>query len=169
MKYKIRACDRLGAYKFRIIIPVISYGLVVQFTAMGIADQDLRYKHCPNEKALADIKSCLYNIDTVEDTAVVVEGVTDVWRMGDSCVCTFGTTFTDAQVNLLSKRAQRIFVMFDSARKDKLAPYRAEQLADQLSTLVPHVEVIYLKKGDPADMSDDEVLNLRKEIELDGA
>ena len=166
LKYKIRACNILGKFKFRIIIPVIQNGVIVQFTGLGVADQEPHYKHCPNELALADMKSCLYNIDTVKDTALIVEGALDAWRIGDGAVATFGTTFTDAQVNILAKRVDRAFVLFDSVAKDPRAPAMAEKLANQLSAHIPQVEVLYLEEGDPCDMTDTEVQSLRKEIEL---
>lgn len=57
-------------------------------------------------------------------------------------------------------------LLFDSAKKDKDAPVLAEELGSRLYGLVKKVEVLYLEDGDPDDMTEKEVLQLRKEIRL---
>ena len=56
------------------------------------------------EKSVVNYKDILYNMDRVQgEKVVVVEGITDVWRMGDGFVASFGTTLTSAQINLSDK------------------------------------------------------------------
>lgn len=165
-KYKIMACDILGDYKFRIIIPIFFKGKLVNFAAKSIDDNaNLKMMNCPNDKAVIQRDSLLYNIDNIKNRkAIVVEGFTDTWKMGDCAVATLGTKFTNAQISLLSYYCDDIFIMFDSKIKDENAPVQAEKLAHKLYGLVKHVEVIYLDNGDPGDLTFKEVENIKKEI-----
>jgi DNA primase len=86
--------------------------------------------------------------------------------MGDGCVATLSTNFTTAQINLLVKACDEVFIMFDSEAKDRNAPKQALSLANQLTGLVKNVEILSLKDGDPADLTDEEALRIRKEINL---
>ena len=106
------------------------------------------------------INHILYNFDTVKDCVVIVEGVTDVWRMGDGFVCSFRKAMTPEQIQfLMKKRIKRAFVMYDADAKDQ-----SYALANQLSGLIEIVEVLELDGGDPADMALEDVMNLRAEV-----
>jgi DNA primase len=156
--YKIRFCGHTGMYAYRIIIPIFLRNKLVAFTSRGVSDDMApKYKSSPNTESIIPIKDCLYNIDTVKQTALVVEGPLDVWRVGDGCICTFGTKFTKRQIAQI-KEIKRVFVMFDDG-----AQKEASNLANELA-LFTEVEVIELNQGDPCDMSEGEVLRLRKEI-----
>lgn len=157
-KYRVRATHIAGKWKFRLIIPVIFDGRSVNFTALDVTgEQDPKYLHCPNESAIMDMKSILYNIDTVEKRIIICEGVTDVWRMGDGAVATFGTQFTDRQLKLVADRVKEAWVLYDSD-----AVKKGERLAYQLSGVVGKVENISLSKGDPADLSPAMVRKIRR-------
>lgn len=159
-KYHIRSQYKYGYFAYRIVIPVIEEGQVINLTGRDVTDkQEERYKHLPNEKAIIPMKDCLYNIDSVKNKAVIVEGPTDVWRVGDGSIATMGTEFTSAQIKLLKdKQIKNIFILYD-----KEAEKNAEKLGNICSSF-SHVEILYLDKGDPAEMTDREVKNLRKEI-----
>jgi DNA primase len=161
-EYHIRSAGITGKYKFRIIAPVIQDRLIMTFTGMATHGQEPKYKHCSDELSVQSIKSCIYNLDSVRDTIIIAEGITDVWRIGKGSVATFGTKFTDAQINLLiKKKLKRAFVMFDSD-----AIRLGKDLAFQLTPFIKEVELIELEEGDPADLSINEVENLRKEINI---
>jgi DNA primase len=165
-KYQLKACLRLGGiFAYRIIIPIIIDNNIVSFTARDITDKaELRYEHLSNEESIIQVKDCLYNIDTVKDKCILVEGVMDVWRIGDSSVAMFGLEYTTKQLNtLFSKELKEVYVMFDS---EPQAIRKANKLANTLSTFIPKVSVIELPDGDPADLSEKEVLELRKEINI---
>jgi hypothetical protein len=102
----------------------------------------------------------LYNLDSVRKTVVIVEGVTDVWRIGDGAVATFGTQYTKAQLALLIG-IKRAFVMFDAEAEEE-----GSRLAYDLSAIVPFVDIINLREGDPASLSEEGVKYLRKDIGL---
>lgn len=165
-KYDILAigptCDD---WKFRIVIPVIQNHEVVSFVARDVTNKAvIPYKNCPIEKCILQAKHTLYNLDSVKEggTAIIVEGILDVWRIGNGAICTFGTQYTDEQVRLLSKKKLRMcHVMYDND-----AVRQGRQLAHTISSVVSHVECIELKNGDPDDLTDDEVFQLRYEIGL---
>lgn len=162
-KYQLKGCYLTGEYKYRIIVPAIMAGKIVNFTGMDVTGQaKTKYKNCKNDASLIPMKHVLYNIDTVRDTALIVEGVTDVWRMGDGAVAVMGMEYTQEQIRLLyTKGVKKVVVMFD---KGILEKKKANRLADALSVLLPIVEVIELVSGDPADLSDEEAEKLREEI-----
>ena len=165
-KYGIMACDILGDYKFRIIIPIFFKGKLVNFAAKAIDDSaNLKIKNCPNEKVIIQRDSLLYNIDNIKNRkAIVVEGFTDVWKMGDCAVATMGTKFTNAQIQLLSSYCDEVYILYDSKEKDPQAPIQAEKLAHSLSGLIKKVEILELPHGDPGDLTYSEVENIKKEI-----
>lgn len=154
-----------GDWKFRIIVPVIMRGEIVNFTGMAVAGQEPKYKHCPDDQSVMTIKQTLYNYDNVKGFVIgICEGVTDVWRMGDGFVATFGTKFTDDQVQLiLQKRISRVLIMYDAD-----APREADRLAHQLASFC-HLEVFAAKlpSGDPADLKINEVSSIRKDLGFD--
>jgi hypothetical protein len=159
--YNLYACYNLGNYKFRIIVPIMENGFIINFTAMAVSGQDHKYIHCSNKDAIIPMKECLYNIDTVREIAIIVEGVSDVWRIGNSCVATMGLEYTTEQIKLLvDKGVKKAFVMFDS---ESFAIRKARKLADSLSVFMES-ETIELESGDPGELNDQQVQTLRKEI-----
>lgn len=162
-EYDLRGVHQFGKYAWRIIAPIVVDGHIVNFVARdvsGVADN--RYLACPDEQAILPRNEILYNIDTVRDSVIVVEGVTDVWRMGPGAVAVLGVRFTDAQVNLLArKKLKRAVILFDG---EPAAADRARQLAWNLSGIVPDVEVALLPEGDPGDLSDEEAQQIKREL-----
>ncbi len=176
-KYGILACYTTGDYAYRIIIPIIINNILVNFTARDVSgQQEPKYLHCPNNRSILPIKDCLYNVDTIKKKAIIVEGPTDVWRIGDGCCATMGTEYTRTQLSILAlKELKEAYVLFDAdATKTteynkhgeiiNLGPSKAEKLAMIISAFCPKVEVIELDSGDPGDMDETEVKKLRKEI-----
>jgi hypothetical protein len=121
--------------------------------------QALRYKACRKEKELIHHKHILYGWDQLGDAAVIVEGITDVWRLGFGACCPFGIKYTPSQLRLLAEKKRR-YVLFDT--EDKQARKMGKQLARQLSIMVGYTEYVELddcewidpKAGrDPANMT----------------
>lgn len=157
-KYKLRCCGPTGKYKLRIIIPYITNRRIVTYSARDITNLAFsKYLLCPNSLSIIPAHSCLYNIDNSKDTVVVVEGVTDVWRIGKGCVSITGIKYTPRQVNLLNQ-FKRVFILLDKGAEDM-----ANRLAAQLVS-VYHTEIITLNDGDPADLTGKDVVSLRKII-----
>lgn len=162
-KYKIKAFPNFGLYKFRIAIPCLFKQVVVNFTALDVTGKaKSKYKHCPNEEATIPMKELLYNLDNAGKRLIVVEGVTDVWRLGDGAVATMGIMFTTPQIKLLTEhKAEAITIMFDA---EPLAQKQANKLANALSLFVPKVDVYVLPNGDPDDLTDEQAAQIRKEL-----
>ncbi|MBU2395670.1 MAG: toprim domain-containing protein [Gammaproteobacteria bacterium] len=165
-KYHLKATGNSGEYKFRIIIPVHINKRLVTFTSRDVTGLSrARYKAASREKSILPVSSCLYNVDSVKDKALIVEGPTDVWRIGDGCVATFGTSYTQDQVSMLVRTgARRFFVMFDP---EETAQQQARKLAYDLASVKSQVEILELPGGnDPGSLDYDSVLSLRREIGL---
>lgn len=161
-KYKIMGGTPLmGKWKWRIIVPVIMQQEMYTFTGMAIGGQDPKYLHCAEKDSVLPAKECLYNWDSVTgDQIGICEGVTDVWRMGDGFVATFGTKVTHHQIRrIVEGRFRRAFILFDAD-----APREASRLAAQLASYDIDVEVVDLGSGDPDDLEAASVLHLRREL-----
>jgi len=162
-KFDLYCTHHLGKYKFRIIIPVIIDNEIVGFTSRDYTGKaDKRYMKCSIEESSKSHKEWLYNIDTVKDKAVIVEGPTDVWRLGDGCISTLTSEFSNSQLEILvRKEVKEIYLLFDSEYQ---AQKQADKLANNLSAVIPQVHVLTLPKGDPADLEQSEAERLMSEI-----
>lgn len=161
-KYQLRWCY-LGKYKFRIIIPVIMNGVIINFTCRDVTDKnDSKYKTCPNKEAIIPLNKTLYNMDSVNEIMIIVEGPTDVWRIGDGVIAIYGSVFSNEQIWLIKSLAPKIvYIMLDSTAQNE-----AKKLGNQIVSIINKVEIIELNEGDPCELSDYEVKKFRKEIGL---
>jgi len=163
-KYQILFTDhRAGRLKFRIIVPVIMDRTIVSFTARDVTGSaELRYIDSKKEEFLVDPDSVFYNIDTVSDTAFIVEGVTDVWRLGDGACATLGTEFNNHHIHaLVSRGVKRAFWIYDPEPE---AQKLAKRGTSMLSVSIPQVENIELNSGDPGSLSPREAYNLKRDL-----
>jgi len=162
-QYGIRGTGLLGDFAYRIIIPVFYKKQLVNFVGRDVTGKSTsKYKSCPNEKAVVELKHCLYNIDNVPESGplLIVEGPLDVWRVGPGCIATFGTSWTLAQVNRIrEKRPSQIYIMFDG---EETAIQKAYDLASALSGFFPEVTVLEMASGDPGELSDEDVKEVRR-------
>jgi len=160
-KYKLMCCGVGSRWCHRLIIPFYQKNQIVTFTARDVTDKArVPYDHLPNLDSIVPVKETLYNLESLKDTAIVVEGPTDVWRIGDGACAVMGYKYTANQVLALSNM-RRVFVLFDTEEK---AQKLAEEFAFELSTMVPFVEILELESGDPGDLSEDDARSLRREI-----
>lgn len=163
-KYDLYSGGYVGDFPLRIVIPVYQEGNIVTYLGRDITNTAYTpYKAYPIEKSVLPVKQALYNIDSVTDRAVIVEGVTDAWRIGDGAVATFGTRYTHEQIRMMLKISGTIFIMFDA---EKEAQEQANALGNILKSVGKDVEILVPETGDPADLSDHEVVELRREIRL---
>ena len=83
-KYQLECCKDVGKYKYRIIVPFYLNNKLVTFSSVDVTGRsDVKYLHQPKREAVRFVNQTLYNIDTVKDMAIIVEGLFDVWRIGD--------------------------------------------------------------------------------------
>lgn len=170
-QYDLCAVAQAPKYSWRILIPIRQGHNIVSFSAMDISGKHaLKYVACSNNEGLIPIKDTVYNIDTVQDTMLIVEGYTDVWRIGAGAVAVMGMQFTLPQLQIIAyKGARRAFVLFDGEdlndpdfiTKHRKTLAQAKKLAMNLKGIVPMVEVLEMSHNDPGDLTPEEVAELR--------
>lgn len=145
-EYHVMACYTVGRYRHRVIIPIYLNGVLVNFIARDITGKaEKKYLMAPNREALVPGEQLLYNLDRAGRSVALVEGATDVWRIGPGAVGVLGTKLTEEKISLLPQRGvERAFVVYDQD-----AAERGMELAWRVSKLVKHVENIWLPAGDP--------------------
>lgn len=161
-KYKLKFTTDSLDYPYRIIIPVYANNKLVSFTSRDYTGNAwLKYVHDKEYDSMKG-KPWLYGIDRIENRALVVEGPTDQWRLGDETVCTFGIEYSMLQVMLLAKKGlEDIVVLFDDEDK---AQERAKAMALDLS---PYAERVRYTRISGSGKDPDEILKgySRKRIE----
>lgn len=163
-EWGLQGTGPLGRYNFRIIAPIYVNNQLVSYQGRDVTGRSpLKYKACRMVDEIIHHKHTLYGLDqSIGDTAVVVEGITDVWRLGPGSLSTFGIEFTTPQIEVLASRFKRIVVVFD---EDPQAIEQANTLAHQLAPLRIDVARISLHDvNDPADLAPDDAKRLMREI-----
>jgi len=157
-RYGLMTGGTTGFFKNRLVVPFFMNNEIVSALGSDIfGSSKIKYKNLPNEPdengicGRYSVKDLVYNIDSANSIAVVVEGVTDVWRLGDGAMAVAGVGFTSSQIEAIIARGfEKVFILFDS---EPLAQARAEVLATELLMLGQNVEILNLNEGDPADLS----------------
>lgn len=160
-KYNLKACYQFGKYAYRIIIPFYYQNKLVTFTSRDVTEKSgLRYLNLNSEDSIFKATDTLYNIDSVIDKSVIiVEGCTDVWRIGDHCVALNTTSISNHQIKmLLSKKINKVIVMLDNGQQA-----RAEEITAKLS-LFMNVYLVSLNEEDPAEMDQKQVKEIRRKL-----
>lgn len=168
-KYKVKESGPLGEYKFRLIIPVYFNKELVSFTSRDYTGKgEPTYKEQIVDESIIPVKDCLYNIDSVKDKLLIVEGPADVWRMGDGTVALFGLKCTEKQQEVLFrwwmcslkiKRVKKVVILLDP--KTRRA---ADKLYYILTSFIRDLKIVELINRDPAELTQQEAMNLKKEI-----
>jgi len=169
-KYRVCGASLTGEWAGRIIIPIFYRGRLVSFQGRSLYGKRkckelgiLRYRTLARDRSVVDPKHVLYNIDNcTTDSLIVCEGAFDVWRIGDGCCGTLGTTVTSVQRKLMLKY-NHIYILFDPEPE---AQARARKLATELiQGSIRTVAIIDTGLDhDPGDMTDREVADLRRNV-----
>ena len=147
--FNLKGTNHLGDYNFRIIAPIYYQNKLVSYQGRDITGKSkIRYKACKLSEEIINHKNIFYNIDSIDKKCIIVEGITDVWRLGPGAVCTFGIKFTMEQVKLL-KGYKEVFIFFDS---DPQARKQAQKLAGYCDPFNKSVELLEIKRGDPGSL-----------------
>ncbi len=169
--YQLRATGPTGGkYKWRIVIPVIKDGKIVSWTARDVTGKsDQTYMSPPKEWEVEEIKHCLYGYDDAKNynRVIVVEGPTDVWRMGKGTVATFGSAWTGPQAALLS-RWKAVFIMYDM--EDEEAIEKGRDLARALDLAGTRAETVQpkgMEAGDPGSLKVSSVRKIREQLGME--
>lgn len=139
----------------RIIIPIYYKGKCVGWQGRSYIDQEPKYK---NVKGLR-LHNYLYNFDRAitidKKELLVMEGVTDVWRMqtdyGIPAVALFGKTLSKLQHKLLCNivRTKTIIIALDGD---------AANDASAISKRIPTSKVIRLRTGEQPDTNPEKII-----------
>lgn len=164
-KYDLRFGEPYSKYEYRLIIPVKYHNKNVSYQTRRIFDnQTIRYKNCKIEDAVIQNKNLCYNLDNCKKRfAVGVEGVTDVWRIGNDSFATFGTSFTIEQILMIKNHFDTVYWLYDPGQESQ------EKAQNAVLTLSPYINTEIIKIdgiNDPGSMSEDDVIALRKELRL---
>lgn len=162
--YGLLSTSHIGPYKNRILAPIYFNKKIVSYQTRDITNvHPVRYLPCPQEEEVLPYKNVLYGIDNCKsDKAIIVEGITDVWRLGSGSVCCFGTQFTKPQIILIAQRFKTIFVFFDN---EPLAQLQADKLCRELNKHLIITENIQIDfNGDPANLKQNDADTLMKKL-----
>lgn len=153
-------------YRFRILIPFYWGNQIVSFQCRDYTDkQELKYMACPMEREILHHKHILYGEQKMwGDVGICVEGVLDVWRLESSSFAVLGVGYTKEQVRLISQLFKKIFILFDP---EPQAQQQAKKLQQELLFRGVETYVYTDLPSDPADLSQDDVDHLLKELKLD--
>ena len=159
-QWSIRGTTYFGDYAYRIIIPIFFNHKMVSYQGRDITNKSsARYKTCEKSKEIINHKSILYGIDHVTSCCFVVEGITDVWRLGKgNAVATFGIEYTSEQVNMLNARLDEVFILFDPEAEKNSGKLAADLTAVGLKATVLDIN----GSSDPGEFTVDEVNSIVK-------
>jgi hypothetical protein len=154
-----------GEYQMRLIAPVYSRGRLVSFQAVDMTGKaNVPYVDCPEDRALVHNKHLVYGIDHVAgEQLILVEGLTDKWRMGDDSSALFGKNYTSQQLLVISDKIAEGRIKVVKVLLDPDATKQAEDLTMRIAQrfVAVRVKCINLECGDPADLSPEEAQRVR--------
>lgn len=128
-KWEIKGIGLAAEYAWRIFIPIHNNGRMVSWTTRSISDDHKdRYISAGKNQESVFHKSLLYGADYCRHTVILCEGPTDVWAIGPGAVCSFGTSYSRAQLEKISHYPRRV-ICFDSERA---AQKRAKDICSSL-------------------------------------
>jgi DNA primase len=151
----------IGNYNHRILAPIYFSGQMVSYQCRAtLPDQKLPYLACAERDEVIKHKSIVYGFDEAVrlNRCVVVEGITDVWRLGFGAVATFGKKTTHEQAQLIANHFDTIFVIPDKDVSEQ------ETITNSLANLEKEVIEFELNKGDPADLPQNYADALMREL-----
>jgi DNA primase len=163
-QYGLLGTGPVGNFKHRIIIPISYNNQAVTFIGRDITGKaELRYKPCPKEEELLPHKHIVYNLENCEEEIVIVEGVTDVWKLGNGSCSTFGISFTTEQVAMIRRKGvKKASILFDN---EPQAQKQAIKLKNRLIGFRIETEIInLLDVNDPAELSCQDAKKLMAEL-----
>lgn len=153
------------SYSHRILIPIRWDGEVVSFQGRDITGKsDRKYLACPKRREKVHHKNILYGKQEVwrdSRAIIVVEGVADVWRLGEHAAATFGIEFKMEQVLQLAKHHNRFFVIFD---EEPQAQKQARELATKLKALGKEAYIEKVDTKDPGEMKPEDARHLVRDL-----
>jgi DNA primase len=163
--WRLLATGIHGSYSHRIIAPIYLDGVLVSYQGRDITERSpLRYKACEGQHEVCPHQHTLYGIDEAKSNSVIiVEGITDVWRVGPGAVSCFGIEWSTQQARMIASRFKRFHILFDN---EEQAGEKAYSLYQYLTSQGLDGEIVTLPESvnDPAELTYAQVLYVRKEL-----
>jgi hypothetical protein len=149
-------------YSHRVLAPIYWDGREVSFQSRDITDKHrLKYLTCPKEREIIHHKNIVYGWQPDwYEKAIVVEGITDVWRLGSIAVATFGIEFTSIQAHVIASNFEQVGILFDY---EDQAQAQAEKLMAELKFRKVKCLILPIE-NDPASMKQDDADYLVKQF-----
>ena len=158
--WQIKGMDITNKLQWRIFIPIIYHSQIVSWTTRSILESRCRYISASEEEESMPHHELLYGEDFARDAIIVTEGVFDVWKIGVGAVCTFGSGYSQKQIERIIKYPIRA-ICFDSEPE---AQKRAGKLLNDLSVFPGNTFSVILDAKDAAEETQENIKWLRKEI-----
>jgi DNA primase len=128
--------------------------------SISYSDRVTRYVSAALDEEKIFHKELLYGEDFARHAVIVNEGILDAWRIGPGAVATFGSGYSQEQLERIAKYPTRA-ICFDNEPE---AQKRARKLSNDLSALPGETYNVLLDKKDAADESKENIKRLRQEI-----
>ena len=158
--WALRSTGNVGLYKHRILAPIYFEHQLVSYQCRAVhLDQSPPYMACAEKDEVLHHKHLVYGFDAAvpKGQCVVVEGITDVWRLGAGAVATFGKKYTKQQILMIANNFEKVYVMLD-------ADVDTDELEWDLSDCACDFETIDLSHGDPGALADYQAAGLMNEL-----
>jgi len=158
----VKGIGNSSRLSWRLLIPIFYEGEIVSWTTRSIGNHSARYINAKPDQEKISAKSILYGLDHCSPKAILlVEGPTDVWRIGPGAAAVMGTAYTESQIEILSRFPVR-YICFD---REPQAQRRAHAIIDQVSVFPGETYNIILEKAsDPGEAKGRELRELRSLI-----
>lgn len=157
--WKIQGTSGTSELPWRLFIPIHFRDEVVSWTTRSIKDKaEQRYLAARPEQEKYNHHDLLYGEHLAKNAVVVVEGPTDVWRIGPGAVATFGTAYRRSQVARLSRFPVRA-IWYDAG---SIAQRKAEKLVADLEVFPGRTFLISGSTKDPGSASRADLKRVRK-------
>ncbi len=158
-RYHLQAIGFAARLAWRLFIPIRLSGRIVSWTTRAISDDaEPRYINARPDQEEVPIKSLLYGAEHCRHVVAVVEGPTDVWRIGKGAAGTFGTNVSTAQLKRIAAYPVRV-IAFDN---EPTAQEQAKKLCYDLEPYPGKTVRVEIDAPDPGSMSPKEVARFRK-------
>lgn len=180
-EFKVNGGGLVGRWAYRIIVPFYFKNTLISWTGRSILSKETceeceipRYYNLSVEESALNPKEYWFNSDNAtNDSVILVEGPMDALRLEKDCVSGWGSTITEKQKLYLLKNYKKVYVLFDNDNLDgkDTGEKKSEKLIKELSSLGLEVENIghflrQFNKKDPAELSYDEVRQIKEKIKL---
>lgn len=169
-QWGILATNHIGFYKHRILAPIYQNSQLVSYQCRDITGKHpQKYLACRQEEEIKEHQHCIYGLDQAKakKRCIVVEGITDVWRLGPGAVAVFGIDYTKQQAKILAENFNEIFILFDGEEQ-------AQAQAQKLLTLIKGgfknipdvINLSLIDDIDPGELPQKDADNIMQSIQL---